>query len=111
MALVTDKTTLPFDQIGWEFVGDVHGSANVSFIWVDAAPGDGPALHSHPYEEVIVVIEGQVTAVVGESSMMASGGQIIVVPANTPHSFVNSGTGRLLQVDIHASPTFVTAWL
>ena len=111
IALVFDKNTLPFDPIGWAFVGDVHGSANVSFIWVDTPPGSGPALHTHPYEEVIVVIEGQVSAVVGDCAMTATGGQIVVVPANTPHSFVNSGTGRLLQVDIHASPTFVTTWL
>jgi hypothetical protein len=28
-----------------------------------------------------------------------------------PHKFVNSGDGRLRQIDIHANATFVTEWL
>ncbi|MGG7380176.1 cupin domain-containing protein, partial [Escherichia coli] len=34
-------------------------------------------------------------------------GDIAVVPANTPHRFVNSGDGVLRQIDIHASPQFI----
>jgi hypothetical protein len=32
-------------------------------------------------------------------------------PAVVPHKFVNSGTGRLRQTDIHANDRFVTEWL
>src|SRR5712691_10856039 len=32
-------------------------------------------------------------------------------PSTGWHSFVNSGTGPLRQVDIHISPTFCTEWL
>ena len=28
-----------------------------------------------------------------------------------PHGFVNSGQGRLRQIDIHVSPSFSTEWL
>jgi mannose-6-phosphate isomerase-like protein (cupin superfamily) len=38
-------------------------------------------------------------------------GDIIVIPAGTPHSFVYSGDTPLRQIDIHASPKFVTEWL
>jgi mannose-6-phosphate isomerase-like protein (cupin superfamily) len=110
MTLV-DKNTLPADDIGSEFEGSTYGNTPVSFILVDAAPGNGPKLHSHPYDEIIIVLEGQVTAVIGERTVLASGGQIIVVPAHTSHSFVNSGTVRLRPVDIHASSSFVTTWL
>jgi mannose-6-phosphate isomerase-like protein (cupin superfamily) len=37
---------------------------------------------------------------------MKAGG-IVVIPANTPHRFVNSGNATLRQIDIHASPRFV----
>src|SRR5215213_9729762 len=40
-----------------------------------------------------------------------AGGQVVVVPAGVAHKFVNSGAGRLRQVDIHASDHFVTEWL
>jgi mannose-6-phosphate isomerase-like protein (cupin superfamily) len=38
-------------------------------------------------------------------------GQIIVVPPETPHKFVNIGEGPLRQIDIHASKRFITEWL
>ena len=93
-----------------EFQGVRHG-AGVSFIVGDAPPGGGPRLHRHPYEEVFVVQEGSVTFTAGEEVVEASGGQVVVVPAGVAHKFVNSGAGRLRQVDIHASERFVTEWL
>ena len=40
-----------------------------------------------------------------------SAGDIVVVPAGTPHGFVNSGAGRLRQIAIHLNPRYVTEWL
>jgi mannose-6-phosphate isomerase-like protein (cupin superfamily) len=88
-----------------------HLGANVSVIVVDAPPGSGPKLHRHPYEEVFVVQEGNATFTAGDETTEVEGGQVVVVPAGVPHKFVNSGTGRLRQVDIHASDRFVTEWL
>ena len=93
-----------------EFQGHRHG-ASVSFIVVDAPPGGGPRLHRHPYEEVFVVQEGTATFTAGEEIIEASGGQVVVVPAGVPHKFVNSGAGRLRQIDIHSSKRFITEWL
>ena len=88
-----------------------HLGANVSVIVVDAPPGGGPKLHRHPYEEVFVVQEGSATFTAGDETTEVEGGQVVVVPAGVPHKFVNSGTGRLRQVDIHTSDRFVTEWL
>ena len=41
-----------------EFEGVDHGGLGVSFLLVDAAPGDGPALHMHANAEVFRVLEG-----------------------------------------------------
>ena len=78
---------------------------------VDAPPGGGPKLHRHPYEEVFVVQEGNATFTAGEEIIEVSGGHVVVVPAGVAHKFVNSGTGRLRQVNIHASDRFLTEWL
>src|ERR687891_1159379 len=84
-----------------EFQGRILG-ASVSVIVVDAPPGDGPRLHRHPYEEVFVVQEGSATFTAGDDVIEARGGQVVVVAAGVAHKFVNSGDGRLRQVDIHA---------
>jgi mannose-6-phosphate isomerase-like protein (cupin superfamily) len=41
----------------------------------------------------------------------AGAGNVLVVQPGVPHKFVNSGDGRLRQIDIHASDRFVTEWL
>jgi quercetin dioxygenase-like cupin family protein len=110
MAQIISKDELPFDGYTWEFQGFQHGDTNVSFIIVEAQPGEGPKLHSHPYEEVFIVQEGQATFTVGDTTIEVAAGQIAIAPAGLPHKFINSGTGVLRQVDIHVSPRFITTW-
>ena len=110
MTRIIDKADLAHGESPYEFEGH-HHDAGVSFIVVDAPPGSGPKLHKHPYEEVFVVQEGNVTFTAGEEVIEARGVQVVVVPAGVAHKFVNSGAGRLRQIDIHASEQFVTEWL
>jgi mannose-6-phosphate isomerase-like protein (cupin superfamily) len=95
---------------GYEVSGDAIG-AGVSVIVVDAAPGEGPALHRHAYREVFVLLEGEATFVLAGEERVAVAGEIVVAPAGVPHRFFNSGSVRLRQVDIHESPMFETEWL
>lgn len=94
-----------------EFEGYEHGGTGISMNFVDAAPGSGPSLHRHDYDEVFVVQEGQATMTAGDRELVVSAGDIVVVPAGQPHAFVNSGEGPLRQIDIHLSPRYVTEWL
>ena len=98
-------------QSASEFEGYLHGDTDVSFILVDMPPGEGVRLHKHPYKEIFIIQEGAATYTVGTATLEARAGQIIIAPANTPHKFVNSGEGKLQQVDIHLSKRFITEWL
>jgi mannose-6-phosphate isomerase-like protein (cupin superfamily) len=57
------------------------------------------------------VLEGHATWVAGDEEREVTVGDMVVIPAGTPHRFVNSGETPLRQIDIHASPKFVTEWL
>jgi quercetin dioxygenase-like cupin family protein len=94
----------------FETLGEQIG-ANVSVIAVDLAPGEGPALHRHTYPEVFVVLEGQATFTLDGEERVVRGGEAVVAPTGVAHRFVNSGSGRLRQVNIHESPRFDTEWL
>ena len=85
--------------------------APVSFFVVDVDPGEGPALHQHPYVEVFVVQQGTATFTVGEATMEVVAGHIVVAPADLPHAFVNTGSSALRTVNIHPVPRMETAWL
>ena len=85
--------------------------AFVKYVTVDAPPGSAPKLHRHPHEELFVMQEGSATFTAADEKIEAKDGQVVVVPAGVAHKFVNSGSGSLRQIDIHASDRFVTEWL
>jgi quercetin dioxygenase-like cupin family protein len=97
---------LPFVGMSHEFVGETHGAPFSAYI-VNAKPGKGPLLHTHPYVEVAFTLEGCATITVGDEEREVKAGGIVVIPAETPHRFVNSGDTVLRQIDVHASPTFI----
>ena len=93
------------------FEGSQYGDTNVSFFLLEASPGDGPSLHSHPYEEIFVIQVGKVTFTVGDATIEATGGQIVIAPAGIPHKFVNSGKTLLRSINIHPISRMITEWL
>jgi mannose-6-phosphate isomerase-like protein (cupin superfamily) len=99
---------LPFVGMSYEFLGEKQDAPFSAYI-VNAKPGQGPPLHTHPYVEVAFTIEGCATITVGDQAREVKSGGIVVIPANTPHRFVNSGTTVLRQIDVHASPRFIQA--
>jgi mannose-6-phosphate isomerase-like protein (cupin superfamily) len=99
---------LPFVGMSYEFVGETQGAPFSAYI-VTAKPGQGPLLHKHPYVEVAFTLEGCATITVGDEQREVKAGGIVVIPADTPHRFVNSGNTLLRQIDVHASPKFVQA--
>ena len=107
MTRVISKDELPHSPIAHRFEGHCYGDVNVSFFLLDSPPGSGAELHTHPYEEVFVVQEGEATFTVGDDTIEVIGGQIVVVPAGVPHKFVNSGSGPLRQVDIHPNERMI----
>jgi quercetin dioxygenase-like cupin family protein len=102
---------LPRDVISRDFVGEDNGGVGACVLFVDAAPGQGPKLHRHPYVEILIVLDGTSTFFDGATKREVGAGEMAVVDANQPHGFVNSGTGTLRQIDIHLSPRFITEWL
>lgn len=97
---------LPFVGMSYEFHGYKQGSP-ISAYLVKAPPGKGPPLHQHPYVETIFMVEGRARLTIGDETREVGPGAIAVVPAHTPHRFVNIGDGDLRQIDVHSSPKFI----
>jgi mannose-6-phosphate isomerase-like protein (cupin superfamily) len=97
---------LPFVGMSYQFHGEKQGAPFSAYI-VNAKPRQGPPLHTHPYVEVTFTLEGTGMVTVGDDTREVKPDSIVVIPANTPHRFVNSGGGVLRQISTHASPKFV----
>jgi len=102
---------LPFSNIAHEFVGADHGDVGVCLILVDAPAGRGPRLHRHPYAEVFLVQDGEARFRTRDGERTVRAGELVVVPAGTPHGFVSGDGGRLRMVSIQAAQSFATEWL
>jgi mannose-6-phosphate isomerase-like protein (cupin superfamily) len=111
MAQVISNDELPNNGSVYKFEGYQYGDVDVSFFLSHTASGKGPDLHKHPYDEVFVVQEGELAFTVGDETIEATGGQIVIAPAGAPHKFVNSGTRRARHIDIHTSRRMITDWL
>lgn len=69
--------------------------------------GEGPTLHVHPYDEVFTITAGRARFTVGDRTIDAEEGDVILGPANIPHGYQNLGPGRLDSLDIHLSPEWI----
>jgi mannose-6-phosphate isomerase-like protein (cupin superfamily) len=71
------------------------------------APGYQTALHWHPYVEYLFVLEGVLEAWTDgqqDQPNRLGVGDMIALPANTPHVFRNPGPDTLRLLGIHHSP-------
>jgi mannose-6-phosphate isomerase-like protein (cupin superfamily) len=92
---------LPGSERAKRFIGADHGATASLYVTSYHGRGRGPDLHRHPYDETFVMLEGSATFTVDGEQIEATAGEIVVVPANTPHKFKSTGDGMLRQVTIH----------
>jgi quercetin dioxygenase-like cupin family protein len=60
-------------------------------VRVDFDPGYIAPRHTHPGEEIIYVLEGMLEYEIGGNLVSAKAGDVLFVPAGTPHSAKNIG--------------------
>ena len=99
-------TIIPKEQLlnGILFQGKDYGGIPISFYWMTLPPDEGPQLHLHPYDEIFLILEGQATFTVGESTIEVTAGNILIGPAGVPHKYIKAGKGTLRMVTIQPSP-------
>jgi quercetin dioxygenase-like cupin family protein len=89
------------------FEGGRHAGAGVTMFIVRTEPGQFVKLHTHPYAETFVLLDGHGRWSAGDEVIEASGESIITVPAGTLHGFRNTGQKPLLLVSVHENPTLI----
>ena len=72
-------------------------------------PGEesGPKGNDHPKcEQVLLVLEGEVVAQVGDERRTLKAGDVVVVPAGASHRFVNEGKAPAFTFNVYAPPAY-----
>jgi quercetin dioxygenase-like cupin family protein len=83
---------------------DLH----TSVMHAQVAPGIGPRRHRHPHAEIFVLHAGQARFEVDGEFIDAVAGDMVIIPPEAWHSFVNTGDGPLGNTAIHENPRAVT---
>ena len=112
METVISRTDGREDGEDWtENYENLPGGAGISIILESTTQeGVGPRLHRHPYAETFIIRRGSAIFTVGTDEVVGHAGQVLVVPAETPHRF-RTGPDGYEAVHIHANDRFVTEWL
>src|SRR5262245_6390553 len=67
-------------------------------VRVDFDPGYVAPMHTHPGEEIIYVIEGTLEYEIGGKVTRVKAGDVLFVPAGTPHTAKNIGTTHAAEL-------------
>ena len=85
-------------------VGPEDGAGNFHMRQFEVAPGGHTPHHSHDYEHEILVLRGSGVAQSAEGERPFSAGDVMFVPANEPHQFVNNGSETLAFICLIPAP-------
>jgi mannose-6-phosphate isomerase-like protein (cupin superfamily) len=104
----TDVYTTRLEGGAWYQLlnGADHGFGDVSIIVTEDAPAAtscADQTHRHPHISTLVITDGRGRFTVGDETIEAAAGDVVVVPAHAWHSFVNTGASALRVVGIHDS--------
>jgi quercetin dioxygenase-like cupin family protein len=73
----------------WAIVDGTQGADSLSVGDLTLAAGSTAATHIHPTEEAMVILEGELEAVLGDEIITVKEGQTVLAPAGVRHGFTN----------------------
>lgn len=85
-------------------VGPADGAANFHMRHFEVAPGGHTPHHQHDYEHEILILKGSGTARSAAGERTFKAGDVIWVPPNVMHQFVNSGASPLEFICLIPAP-------
>ena len=84
------------------------GTASTAAVLFELEPGSALATHTDSAEEILLILEGEGEAHVGEKSGHVRAGQVAIVPALAPHGIRNVGRTTLRVLGFFSSSTVVS---
>ena len=86
------------------------GATSTAVVYFELAPGMHLGTHRDSAEEVLVVLEGEIEAVVGEERGRLRAGGIALVPAMVPHDVICTGDVPAKVAGFFPSNTIVSVF-
>ena len=87
-----------------------HGAEGLALVYFELEPGHRLGRHTDSAEEVLLVLDGEVEASVGEEQAHLSRGAAAVVPELVPHDVSNVGASTARVVGFFPRPAVVATF-
>jgi quercetin dioxygenase-like cupin family protein len=88
------------------FEGRAFGLAHLTVVVGESHPGQGVPFHRHDCDELLIIHAGRGTYTVGDTTVEAGAGEIIVIPAGAPHRWVNHTDEPLVHTAVFPTNAF-----
>jgi quercetin dioxygenase-like cupin family protein len=86
------------------------GSASTATVYFELEPGARVGSHTDSAEELLLILEGEGEATIGDEQARAGAGTMLTVPAMEPHDIRNVGTGTLRVLGFFSASTVVATF-
>jgi quercetin dioxygenase-like cupin family protein len=87
------------------------GTASTATVYFELEPGTHLGRHQDSAEELLLILEGDGEATVGDETALASEGSILTVPSMEPHDIKNVGSGPLRVLGFFSASTVVATFV
>lgn len=78
------------------------GIRTFSYIRTPPRQGSRRGRHSHPFDQFYYIVEGTLTLEIGEDSLDAPPGSLLVIPAGVKHRNINNTDHDVVQIMIES---------
>ena len=75
----------------------VHAASMTQAYW-DFEAGADLKVHSHPHEQIVNLLEGELEFTLGEETYLLKPGSVVVCPPNVPHGGKAIKASRVLDI-------------
>ncbi|MEL7012638.1 MAG: cupin domain-containing protein [Pseudomonadota bacterium] len=99
----TSSEYFPDMRVWWR--GRLAVGAHQELCWVKFDPGASYPMHSHPYEQVSIIVQGRLRLTVGDETREVGPGDMWFVPGNIPHGGDVLGDEPVIFIDVYAPPS------
>ncbi len=86
------------------------GNKNTAVVYFEIEPGHRLGTHTDSAEEILLILEGEAEATVGDEQGRVSAGEMAVVPAMVPHALRNVGDETVRVVGFFSSSTVMSTF-
>jgi len=81
--------------------------SQTAIMALDPGESSGQKANEHPQsEQILLVLEGEVTAEIGDETARLRKGDVVIVPRSAPHRFTNRGEKKALTFNVYVPPAY-----